>query len=194
MPATDMDTERLIRFAVDFAEMNLGKLRAGDRLNLFEDFERFFQGAWNAPEAAGFLPWFSKEQEPLSADDIRSLQRETKELLTAAVLFRTGQPLPRARKKKSLGMLDVQFRGAFRLMPGSRSVFLVGNGTEVFLSLVLLLTHKAEKLQIGVCPEDGRLFYRVRRQVFCSRRCAQNATKRAWRQRQNQKQKKGRKK
>ncbi len=69
-----------------------------------------------------------------------------------------------------------------RVAATPRGRLLAHGGTRdvAILAAVMLLT-KTERSPIAICPEDDRLFVRVRRQQYCSRRCVNRANVRAYR-------------
>jgi hypothetical protein len=54
---------------------------------------------------------------------------------------------------------------------------------DVAILLTAMYLANAQRPPIAVCPEDERLFVKVRRQQYCSRRCVNKANIRAYRQR-----------
>jgi hypothetical protein len=89
-----------------------------------------------------------------------------------------------------------QFAGGtskIQTVPITASVAAVGHKTPrllatgstrdaAILTAVMLLL-RPDRSPIAICPEDDRLFVKVRRQQFCSRRCVNRANVRAYRQR-----------
>lgn len=54
---------------------------------------------------------------------------------------------------------------------------------NAFLLILMNLIMSHDTARVRVCPICGKLFARVRRQEYCSRRCANIASKRAYRAR-----------
>ncbi len=180
--------ERLLRFSVRFAEMNLGNLRPGDWMNLRQEFLELFMAGWGQagfdPEpTGGFVP-ISPGMKNISESEFRELQRETKKLFIAAIQGQEGDPGDQ---------FELSFQATISLVPPHKPVFMLGDSGSVFLALLMFVLSQTTKLRLGLCPEDGKLFYRVRRQIYCSRVCTQRATKREWRRKKTRK-KAGRKK
>ena len=58
-----------------------------------------------------------------------------------------------------------------------------GNVRDITILAVVALLAQADSPPIALCPEDDKLFFRVRRQQYCSRSCVNRANARAYRQR-----------
>jgi hypothetical protein len=56
-----------------------------------------------------------------------------------------------------------------------------GTTRDTVLLVVVMLLLRSER-RIAICPEDERLFVKVRRQQYCSRRCVNRANVRAYRE------------
>jgi endogenous inhibitor of DNA gyrase (YacG/DUF329 family) len=56
----------------------------------------------------------------------------------------------------------------------------VGSAREAVLLRLLYLLARHGHESIRPCPECGRLFWRVRRQLYCSRTCVNRVNMRAW--------------
>ena len=74
----------------------------------------------------------------------------------------------------------------------SRGLFAAGGTRDVAILAAVMLLTKPDRPPIGICPEDdcGRLFVRVRRQQYCSRRCVNRANARDRREKMLEKAKK----
>ena len=61
-----------------------------------------------------------------------------------------------------------------------RGLLAHGGTRDVAIFAAVMLLTKPDRPPIGICPEDdcGRLFVRVRRQQYCSRRCVNRANAR----------------
>jgi len=177
-----------LQFAVRFVQMDLDRLRPGDWLNLREDLETFGYGT----RAAETSPWGRALSDTVR---IRSnnlmgpafnemTPKEIHELQAEVRAFFDGY-LPRnqeLREKTLLGEGDFttqRIRWAFErrgLLTISGSV---RDAVLLTLGLVLWALPPAPVLR---CPECGALFYRVRKQQYCSRACVQRVSSRRWRQ------------
>ena len=65
----------------------------------------------------------------------------------------------------------------------SGELLATGDTRDVALLMAVMLLVRSDRASIAICPEDERLFVKVRRQQFCSRRCVNRANVRAYRQR-----------
>ena len=179
-----------IQFVIEFARMNLQKLREGDRLNLKEDFVEFLspRGEYNLSEAGGVLalPAHAPMPNEYSEADFSDLQKEVQRLLAQAAAGSTGNRFIVTRGGPPLiteyVKLQAEFviHGAFRR---NEAPFLAVQGAtrDVFLVVVffLLLAHGLEKIQL--CPQCQRVFSQgTRRQIYCSRPCANLASVKAF--------------
>ncbi|HEV8642369.1 MAG TPA: hypothetical protein VGV13_14835 [Methylomirabilota bacterium] len=154
--------ERL-EWAIRFAERDLDRFRPGDWLNLRDDLTAFLE-AKGAP-----IPFPSPKELPESA--LRDLQEDVRALL--------GQVAP-ARPLK-WRMVEIKGPLLLNVIAGPPAwVRSAGHPRDaVLLSLAWLLA--ADPSAVRRCPEPAchRLFYRVRRQVYCSTPCVKRANKRA---------------
>lgn len=172
-----MSLEARLRLAVDFANTDLDELRPGDWMNLRDDLRAFF-GFGRKPGTAtpyapkdmgGIVAMARIHSGALEEPELRELQRVARETF-AAVLHRGGKP----------SYLPYDLPGKWMLFGGTLGVR--GTPVQVLESVLLFaLTQSREGRQIRVCPEDGKLFFRVRRQRYCSRQCVDRANKRAQR-------------
>ena len=201
-----------IKFAIRFAGTDLSTLRPGDWTNLIDDLCQFLsitqgirrdvdtsrkkgdpasllhpvKGWVTQYDQEGFVfgdgsvlaspnkppfPWDYK------AAEFDNLQRELKHALeggTAGYLFR---PSEFSRVTLSL------------IRPAHLSVS--GSTRDVFFVTLLFLLFKEGAANIAKCPECSEVFWReTRRQKFCSRRCANLASVKAFHTRRRQQQSK----
>ena len=209
-----MSAEERLEFAVTFATMDLKGLRPGDWLNLRDDLTSFIGSAVRSVEevrrdhmgrmatvvcrpdetgqmavsvrplaetgrvATTFLAEpFSEEEVPESA--IRKLQAETLRILKSVIkVFGTNTG--------NLEMPQSRLTLALTLIRTPEGVMLLGDGPQrdifLFNLLVLLKLQPVDRLR--ACPECSRIFYRKRRQKYCSRDCTNRVSVRRWRQKQ----------
>ena len=196
-------SEKLLEFALRLIEADLE--RDLDRLNWIANFETFLSAAPHATAASSpqvvIFPTPQDSVKRMTLMDFREIQTETRGVLRAAVVSRISA----AEKARLLHPLDIesavhpfQFAGEVRVFTSqTRKHFFDDNPRDsfelalyaepkpAFLMAVALVLATTERLPIGICPEDQKLFYRVRRQLFCSRQCVLRANKRAWLQRQD---------
>jgi uncharacterized C2H2 Zn-finger protein len=189
--------ERWLRFAVGFATMKLDQLREGDWLNLREDLTRFATLRGRPKEEAdedaqvfGVAAW------PLPGhtitvtfnhDTIRALQEDVHHFLHYSLEIQAyDDALQRGEDIKP----PARTLPEIRVIPWldwpkgptqDAALFVHGDLRDLFLlRLVFLLQRDAS--HIRRCPECGSIFYRVRKQEYCTRRCTNRANMRAWRQ------------
>jgi hypothetical protein len=193
----------LIEFAVQFANVTVSALRPGDRLNLIEDFEAIFtvgpsvegqaeEGTFDERATGGIVPvpspWNGLRD--LQDADLEEIQSEVRQLLRAAALSQlrnTGHRRFGSNLRAESTAYALSFRGSVRFYMGPRGheLFLYDEPKGAFLLTLILTLNQMTTIPVGICAEDQRLFYRVRRQLYCSRRCVLRANKRAWRTRKN---------
>jgi hypothetical protein len=196
-----MTREDRLQFAVRFAQMNLDTLRAGDRLNLREDFLGFLNLRPNHGHSNGGVVALQTEgstrelyqplmslgfvgvvegptPDTLSEDDFLALQRDVQrdvwtvlDTLTHAV--RPGE----TSNPPFVGRCP-----EVRVM--QNGWYAKGTSRQVFVEQLLYLLGQEPSDRILRCPECETLFYRVQKQAYCSRRCGNRVTQRRWRERQ----------
>ena len=190
------DAERL-QFVIRFAQMDLDTLRPGDWLNLRDDLGSFLTGSLYGQEYyAGDTPMGRDvEVRPMDPpfpyeypeDAFRELQEETRHILrTMVVAPRAGHsvwaPIP-LQVQLATPSLD-------GLIPATGQHLLIAEGAtrDMFLLLVFVLLARGSTVRILRCPECSTIFYRVGKQLYCSRTCSNRANVRTWRQREEVKQ------
>ena len=178
------DVER-IRFAIDFAQADLKTMRRGDRQNLLDDLFLF----------AHLVPFQTEEEADIEvkSDDVffarknaaREMPDEQIERLRVQFLkILQGLSMPAGRSRfAEIGTL-----------PGLR--FYLGEGADkqtivfaysddardvVIYRLIRLLESSANTRRLQLCPECERIFLKVKRQKYCSTRCASRAYMREYR-------------
>jgi hypothetical protein len=180
--------ERL-HFAVRFAQMNLATLRAGDWLNLREDFLAFLgqsrdPARWLTISDKGGLvtcAWEEPLPQNFSEQDFRALQKEVRTVLHAAAGDNMGEQPPIIGVKTELRVQPLDGR-AFN--PGGYVTNIFGPTRDMFLFVLLDVLRHEPPDRILRCPECQTLFVRAYTQVYCSRRCTNRASIRNWRTRQ----------
>jgi hypothetical protein len=127
------------------------------------------------PNAAPFPADFSEE-------DFRALQGKVRAILDDMVQQRTSND----HTTSQAAMTDIRatctLMNADNILPrrGYHLLFVTGITHDIFLLTFLhLLAGPAD--MILRCPECATLFYRVRKQQYCSRACVNKATVRKWR-------------
>jgi hypothetical protein len=193
-----------LKFVIQFATMDLDRLRPGDWLNLRDDLVGFLHGSPedHAPPftpgrvlIGGIGPQLPHEY---PEDDFRRLQAELRWLLEWVVARRTGGQHGVLRRwaqwsKDGAGELPdppgvIALQISFSPIPldmmghRGRTMFYVHGPTrDVFLYAVHLLLLQERTDRIMCCPECRAIFLRVRKQRYCSRTCTNRANMREWR-------------
>lgn len=179
--------EERVKFAVQFIQMDLDRLRAGDWLNLQEDLKSFL-----FPEGVrrGWQIYPKDLPEEHSVDAIHVLRRDVEEILEVVVMFREKStneenedgPVPK------LAFLSPQLsiRPALLLFPEQRPERLIilwdGLFRDAFLMQLIMSLMQLPLDTLRRCLECKKIFYRVRKQQYCTRPCVHRANMRAWRQ------------
>jgi hypothetical protein len=172
-----------LEFVISLAQMDLGALRQGDWLNLREDFETYMgrEGFVSIEGASGACILATPTQPPLPENfelqHFQALQRVTLPLLQQF-----------ASQVGSLSIFtDVALslfpHGFNKSTPGRNQVVIHGATEQCFLTLLIWLLHQEPPDRILACPECQTLFYRIKQQAYCSRKCGNRATVRNWRAR-----------
>lgn len=185
--------EDRLRFAVGFAQLDLDHVRPGDWLNLREDL-----GAFLSPGVGGTLhevggiiatplkPPLPKE---MPEADFKALQAEVRVLLGGIADHQASARKTQGPIGGALSTFPVDVRYTIlplaRLDPPRAILSAHGATRDVTLLVLIHILAQSDLSPIRRCPEDGRLFYRVRRQEYCSRACVNRANKRTWRARES---------
>jgi hypothetical protein len=200
-PQRAITQEDRLQFAVRFAQMDLDTLRAGDWLNLREDFLGFLMMPMHlthaqpystklvtsivSPEASpeifqplislgmvGIIPEECPSAEAFSEDDFRALQADVRDWFSSLTHpLSTGWLPPAIPMQARVALTE----GALQVHAPVRDLFL----WHLFL---LVLQEPLDRIRR--CPECGTIFYRVKKQAYCSRKCGNRVTQRRWRERQ----------
>jgi hypothetical protein len=166
--ATEDAGQGLLRFAVRFAETDLETLRPGDWMNLRDELESVMSPSIPMP---GVLVSPVKVQE-LTDDFVKALREDFRRFLApvadgqaAAESARRGRPETVRLGEMGLGVLP------------SGGIYVNGDPrTAALMKLAFVVALNTEAVRR--CPECRRLFYRVRRQLYCSRTCVTRVNKR----------------
>jgi hypothetical protein len=189
------DADRL-RWAVRFIATDVGALKGPALARLRRELDRLL-GA-DARDVS-FSVHVNVTRKPFPADftarEFLDLQDAVRDLLEGAAGSENA-----STKVVLLGLGDDQRRWRFREFSGAHGAVSLDNilvdvvhdrrGTRtlriggsakdgVLLSLAFLLATEAGK-RVVRCPECGRIFMRVRRQIYCTARCTDRATWRAY--------------
>ena len=190
-----MTGDERLQFAIDLAEANLAWMSDADWESLGERAWEFVHPpSTNNPESEvgnvfvetadrdfQFTPEILKRLQPLVKDVLDAVRRRDPEY---------------ARENPEPKYVDVTAR--WRLLspkPGKdeRSYTwhsIQADPPQAFLVVLLHLLERKDTSRIQTCPECGRLFAKVGRMVFCSRRCANKANQQLRRDREQKRKKK----
>jgi endogenous inhibitor of DNA gyrase (YacG/DUF329 family) len=167
-----------IGLAVKFAQRDLSELTETDLQQLRGDLNEIigsgtkfvFTGNASLSPQLG-----SPSPSQFTAEDFRSLQREIRGILGNFTQAGSGN-LAVTEIKAGYTIVNADFAG----FPDRSFVQVRGSGRDLALLALLTLLSLASVPYVLRCPECGTIFVRVRRQKYCSRRCASNANFRAW--------------
>ena len=168
--------EQLLQFAVRFAKTNLDEARPGDWSNLRDDLGWVF-GIKRAQAQIRLMPagtWiFLPAPQPwaMSDKELRKLQAATLTLLEHVADTKAG------RKESPI---PLGFRTTSEKLPclsdGGLAFLVKGKPYDLFLELLFMHLAKAGTVRpVLRCPECDDLFYRIRKQKFCSNRCVRKS-------------------
>jgi hypothetical protein len=204
----------VLHFAVQFAQLDLDRLRPGDWMNLRDDLEQFIYG--------------SHEQRTQALEELAEVVKRSlhdRDLIHREMLRRIREcyhlepPTPREYPEDAFRALQEDVHSLLRGLVGSRekrgaaitpisvavhlTIFVVprmegtperrmfvpiGPTRDVFLWILSHLLKQEPTDAIRQCPECETIFYRVSKQQYCSRRCVMRASMRKWRQTETGKQ------
>jgi hypothetical protein len=175
------DTAKRLKFAIQFAAMNLDDMRPGDWLNLKDDLASFLgqkrgQRTYIATKSAvRVTPLEHPLPDEYTEENFRALQQETN-LLLQSLVWEGGL---------SADLLGIHVHVGIVALPGTTDYihFAQGATRDVFLLYLWLLIREEGVDRIKRCPECKKMFYRVAKQQYCTRACTNRANVRAWRQR-----------
>jgi hypothetical protein len=174
------DAARWLRRMVDFANADLGTMRAGDVLNLREDLDHF---VLLGPGGVGGVAWPAPSQ--LSDEELAALQEKTRALL-ATVLSDADSAQVTAPGVATASASPIRIgEMTWHLIPASpldggprRRLQTSGAPADVFQLQLLLVIGQYGTDRIKRCPrpECGRLFWKFGRRRYCSRQCTNAAS------------------
>lgn len=179
-----------VQFALQFAQMTLDTLSPGKALTLREDLEDFLRCRPGKPYmvdpggvvAAPLRMLTPPLPQAYPEDALRQLQQETRAIFTHLVDSRNAwakdiaQPWVNIPVQYSLTSFPTYGKQS------SNSLMIKGTIRDVFLMLLLVLLSEEPTDRVLRCPECATLFYRIRKQQYCSRPCVNRANVRNWRQ------------
>ena len=173
-----MDGRQRLAFAAAFANTRIDSLRKGERIDIAEDIEVFLgiRKDKSAPKGEGILikdlggivPIPDKTR-PITEADIKRLQTWTRAILKGYFEGRTG-----------VADFDITGKISILTIKGHSMMQVRATPHELWKDILILLLHTSEHAaKLRKCPEDGKYFLKVRRQLYCSRQCVDRVNKRA---------------
>jgi hypothetical protein len=179
-----------LRFALEFAQLNLDRLREGDWLNLKEDFREFLvpKDGYSLDEMGGLIVSpFEPSVFDFTEKDFRSLQPAVRGLFSLSDSPGTPSVKLDGLRLSAVSRDQVGFPG--------RHMIVASGGTQAIALLVLAHLLARESIAVKSCrlADCGRLFLPVRsHQQFCSRRCVNRSNQQAFRKRKKERRRKTR--
>lgn len=164
-----------IRFLVSFGQADLATYREGDLLNLRDDLERFRK----APVSDAYpFPVSRTGAYPTPLTWYTDLQSWIRKLLTWITQSPDGDLDPELERGVALKVPVIL---QVVVVPSKGPI--VGFGGDLAFCLrvkaTLMLAGESSQL-VRRCPECPTIFVRVRKQLYCSRKCTNAANMRAW--------------
>lgn len=195
-----------LQFVVTFAQLDLDALSAGDWLNLREALARFLglvpgEGASSKPITALTVAGGRRELfQPMLSLGLAGIATDADISEDAKQLPTWGPEGVRAVQADTLAWLQslthpvvpgesgvphaLPLSGKVSLSSGGGRVHVIAPLRMLFFWHLLWLLLAEPPDRIHRCPECGTIFYRVKKQAYCSRTCGNRVTQRRWRERQ----------
>ena len=177
-----MNAEDRLRFAIRFARTNLENRRPGDWLNLRDDFNRYLgrKGeGYTLADVGGLLAMSLENPDDISKEQLTEVQAAIKQLFS---IFAGGTG----------STVAVSLNYSVLKLAGVPVVQVRGNFKDCVVAILVNLLASYPPAPIAICPDCGRLFYRVGKQKFCDRQCTNRAMTRRKRERDKAKETKAR--
>jgi hypothetical protein len=185
-------------FAIRFASMDLDGIRQGDWINLEEDIVDFvgFRTGRTREEARkqarriGVSPWPWSGRFVLrrDKDTIRALQADVRGFLNAVMARHEDLDAKQRGQQPECEVTPDIPEIHLRLwldwnqdQPEDVGLLMDGTLRDMFLHVLSLLLSQ-DMAHMRRCPECQTIFYRVRKQRYCTRTCTNRANMRAFRQ------------
>jgi hypothetical protein len=174
-----MTAQDRLKFAVEFARMDLGELRPGDWLNLKDGLTEFLglgKGGMNLQAMAGYVCLPLSAPNEMSEKDFDSLQARVRSLFNGIVLEKIP-PVAGQHEGGHKGIvtpIDPNWKYLPITLSGLGNVLVIQGACQgVFMGSLMHLVGKESTDKIRKCsrPDCSNIFYRVRKQKFCSQRC-----------------------
>jgi hypothetical protein len=168
--------EDRLRWAVEFCQSDVERMRPGDILNARDDLylflhghpnERVFPGGICAFETGGSIREFPLEE-------MKQLQAEGRAVFhSAAIVSGTKLALP----------VNVHYTLMRDPIDWKRKVVMevAGDPRDCFLTVLYHLITQEKVNRLAMCPGCGLIFYRVKKKKYCSVRCGNKVYMREYR-------------
>jgi len=179
-----------LKFAIEFAQADLKAMRPGDKMNLRDDLFLFAseipfsseRGPQVKPDHAYFK--FKTAAREMPEEQIEELRVEFLNLLSNVTHKPTIQEKFKAIGKEieAIELPSLRFYALPQISPPGYIVVAVGEPRDVLLyRLIRLLESSADIQRLRVCPGCQRIFLKVKRQKYCSQKCANRSYMREYR-------------
>jgi len=165
--------QTLLKFCVELAQADLAKLRPGDLMNVKDELSLYFKAASKT------IPEIIVDAHlPTTLDELKALQEDVSRILNEIVTNRAAPNFVAESFK-----LDVEFSVA-PVRPKGRSILLVhgsAQGGFLFRLFWLLLHEPTDRILRCRAADCDVIFYRMRKQEYCSTRCANRDYQKSYR-------------
>ena len=177
LPIVMTHTER-VQFAIRFAQRDLAMLSEQDQRILHAELCGFLISGLIGPLLAGrgiivgnLWPF------PLPDDTLRTIQKDTGTLLKEMLESRDVVPHPTRGIPLGIRIRLQSLQGVLK----RNLVHITGPERDVFYCVLALLLGQEPTDRVQRCPECRTIFYRIRKQKYCSHVCANRVSVRRWR-------------
>jgi hypothetical protein len=170
--------EDRLRFAIEFSQKDLEQIRPGDLMNLRDDLYLF---AFTREPGDIFATTDEEDADirNLSIEDLKALQRETQ-----IALIHFASPSP-AHRVSLLSGSQISVSLSLNRDDQRKVLCVAGSPRDCFLMVLYLLLSKEPVGRIRICPGCSEVFYKVKKQKYCSRRCSNRVYMRQYRKTDN---------
>ena len=168
------------RFAVGFAFDNLNSYREGDWLNLRAELQEFLD--YGFLRHSSFYPMTPPKD--MTEKQLRNLQNEMREVLEFFVEKESGSGVREGR--------PIRIKLDYTVTPKGFSA--MGSVRDCTLAQLMEILKCSDTKPVMRCPQCQKIFYRKRKQLFCSTTCTNREMAQRKRRRDAETQKKSRRK
>jgi hypothetical protein len=180
LPQGRMKTaEDRLRWAVEFCQSDVDHMRQGDILNLRDDLYLFLSGHPNERVFPGGISVFEIPAgdhmiREFSIEEIRQLQAEVQAVFRSAAIV-SGERVALPINVCYTLMRDPQ--------DWKRKVLIevAGDSRDCFLTVLYHLLSQEPVNRLAMCPGCNLIFYRVKKQKYCSVKCGNKVYMREYR-------------